>query len=190
MIHTNLTRGRSVMKKIGLLISVLFMFLSFTVFSSYAIAAEKTGFIDMREIMMKSNAGKKASEELKILYEKDRDKIQTQEAELKKLKDELEKQKSILTELAMKEKESAYQKKFRDYQLLVKDANEELQARDQDLSKRMIPEILKVVNAIGEKGKYTMIIDMSTIPIAYHAKENELTKQVIDELDETYKLKK
>ena len=178
------------MKKMGMLILVLFMFLSFILYGSHAIAAEKTGFIDMREIMMKSNAGKKASEELKVLYDKDRDKIQTQEAELKKLKDELEKQKSILTELAMKEKESVYQKKFRDYQLLVKDANEELQARDQDLSKKMIPEILKVVNAIGEKGKYTLIIDVSTIPVAYHAKENELTTQVIDELDKNYKSQK
>jgi outer membrane protein len=175
------------MKKCGLLISVFLMILSFLLSGSPVIAAEKTGFIDMREIMMKSDAGKKASDDFKKLYEKDRDKIQAREAELKKLKDELEKQKTILTESAMKEKEAAYQKKFRDYQLVVKDSNEELQARDQEFSKKMIPEILKVVNAIGERGKYALIIDVSTIPIAYYAKEKDLSKQVIEELNKTYK---
>ena len=116
--------------------------------------------------------------------------IQEKEAELKKLKDDLEKQRPLLKEEVMKERELAYQKKFRDYQLLVKDSNEELQARDQDLSKKMIPDILKLVQAIGEKEKYSMIVDVSAIPLAYFAKENDLTKRVVDEFNRTYKPKK
>ena len=44
------------------------------------------------------------------------------------------------------------QKKYRDYQLLVKDSEEELRAKDQELSDKMIPEILKLVqqSARGE----------------------------------------
>ena len=51
------------------------------------------------------------------------------EAQMRKLKEDLEKQRSVLKESALKEKEQAYQKKFRDYQLMVKDANEELQIK-------------------------------------------------------------
>jgi outer membrane protein len=156
-------------------------------YSTQVIAAEKTGFIDIREIMVKSDAGKKASVEFKKFYEKDRSKIQERETELKKLKDELEKQKTILTETAMKEKETVYQKKFRDYQLLVKDSNEELQRRDQELSKKLIPEILKVVQAIGEREKYTLIIDIGTTPVAYYTKESDITARVTEELNKTYK---
>jgi outer membrane protein len=116
--------------------------------------------------------------------------IQDRETELKKLKDELEKQRPLLKEEAMKDKELAYQKKFRDYQLLVKDSNEELQAKDQELSKKMIPEILKLVQTIGEKEKFSMIVDISAIPIAYYSKENDLTKRVIEEFNKTYKPKK
>ena len=90
----------------------------------------------------------------------------------------------------MKEKELAYQKKFRDYQIIVKDSNEELQAKDQELSKKMIPEILKLVQSIGEREKYSMIVDVSAIPLAYYSKENDLTKRVIDEFNKTYKPKK
>ena len=155
-----------------------------------AVAAEKTGFVDIREVMLSSTAGKKAAEDFKKTYEKEKATIQERETELKKLKDELEKQRPLLKEEVMKEKELAYQKKFRDYQLLVKDSNEELQAKDQELSKKMIPEILKLVQTIGEKEKFNMIVDISAIPIAYYSKENDLTKRVIEELNKTYKPKK
>jgi len=157
---------------------------------SPAAAAEKTGFVDIRDVMLSSSAGKKAAEDFKKTFEKEKAAIQEKENELKKLKDDLEKQKPLLKEEAMKEKELAYQKKFRDYQILVKDSNEELQAKDQELSKKMIPEILKLVQAIGEKEKYSLIIDISAIPLAYYAKENDLTKRVIEEFNKSYKPKK
>ncbi len=157
---------------------------------SPAAAADKTGFVDIREVMLSSAAGKKAAEDFKRTFEKEKAAIQDKENELKKLKDDLEKQKPLLKEEAMKEKELAYQKKFRDYQILVKDSNEELQAKDQELSKKMIPEILKLVQAIGEKEKYSMIVDISAIPLAYFSKENDLTKRVIEEFNKSYKPKK
>ena len=177
------------MKRYGLIVAgILILALVFA--ASPAAAAEKTGFVDVREIMLTSSAGKKAAEDFKKAFEKNKAAIQEKEAELKKLKDELEKQRPLLKEEAMKEKETAYQKKFRDYQIMVKDSNEELQAKDQDLSKKIIPEILKIVQAIGEKEKYSMIVDVSAIPLAYYAKENNLTKRVVDEFNKTYKPKK
>jgi outer membrane protein len=54
----------------------------------------------------------------------------------------------------------------------------------------MVPEILKIVQTIGEKEKYSVIIDISAIPLAYYSKENDLTKRVIDEFNKSYKPKK
>jgi outer membrane protein len=160
------------------------------VFTGSPAAAEKTGFVDIGEIMLSSGPGKKASEDFKKAFEKEKAVIQERENELKKLKDELEKQQPLLKEETLKEKETDYQKKVRDYQLLVKDTNEELQAKDQGISKEIIPEILKVVNAIGEKENFSIIIDISSIPLAYYSKESDLTKRVIEEFNKTYKPKK
>lgn len=177
------------MKRYGLIVTGI-LILALALAASPAAAAEKTGFVDIREVMLTSTAGKKAAEEFKKAFEKDKAAIQEKEAELKKLKDDLEKQRPLLKEEVMKERELAYQKKFRDYQLLVKDSNEELQARDQDLSKKMIPDILRLVQAIGEKEKFSMIVDVSAIPLAYFSKENDLTKRVVEEFNRTYKPKK
>ncbi|MGA3207338.1 MAG: OmpH family outer membrane protein [Syntrophales bacterium] len=178
------------MKKSCLLISMVFVFLSLFLCSTCAFAAEKIGFIDMREIMVKSDAGRKAADDFGKLYEKDKAMIQQREGEMRKLKEDLDKQRSVLTETALKEKEAAYQKKFRDYQLLVKDSNEELQTRDQELSKKLVPDILKIINVIGDKEKYTLIIDVGSTPVAYFAKENNLTQKVIEEFNKTFKSKK
>ncbi len=152
--------------------------------ASPAAAAEKTGFVNVQEVMVTSNAGKKETDDIKKSVDKTKAIIKERENELTKLKDELEKQRPLLKEDALKEKEIAYQKKLRDYQLLVKDSNEE------EILKKMIPEILKLVQSIGEKEKYGMIVDISQVPIVYHAKENDITKRVIDEFNKTYKPKK
>jgi outer membrane protein len=174
------------MKKYGLF-AAGFVILTLIFTGSPFAAAEKTGFVDIREVMLTSSAGKKATEDFKKAFEKEKAAIQEREAELKKLKDELEKQRPLLKEETLKEKETDYQKKFRDYQLLVKDSNEALQAKDQEMYKKMIPEILKVVSTIGEKENFSMIIDVSAIPLAYYSKENDLTKRVIEEFNKTYK---
>jgi outer membrane protein len=177
------------MKKYGWFVTgIVILALAFA--ASPAASAEKTGFVNIQEVMVTSNAGKKEADEMKKSADKTRVIIQDKEAELKKLKDDLEKQRPLLKDEVIKERELAYQKKFRDYQLLVKDSNEELQAKEQEILKKMIPEILKLVQAIGEKEKYSMIIDISQVPLAYYSKENDLTKRVIEEFNKTYKPKK
>ncbi len=167
-----------------------FIILSLVISGSYAIAAEKIGFVDVRGVMLRSEAGKNATKEFKKAFEKNKTKIQKEEAKLKKLKAELEKQRLILKPEAVKGKEISYQTEFRDYQRLVKDSNEELRLRDQALSGELIPEILKVVDTIGKKERYTIILDVNTQGVAYLSKENDITEKVIKEFNKTYKDKK
>ena len=171
------------MKKYNCLMFGAAVLLAMMFVASQALAAEKTGFVSIGEVVAKSEAGKKAEEQFKKLVEKDRAAIQEREKELQKLKDELEKQRPLLREDVLRTKEADYQKKFRDYQLLVKDSNEELQTKQQEIMKNLIPEIMKIVTAIGEKEKFTMIVDLSIIPMAYHSSENELTQRVIEEFN-------
>jgi len=157
---------------------------------SYAIAAEKIGFINMKDVLLLSDAGKQAAKEFQKAFEKSRTEIQNREAQLKKIKEGLEKQRQILTEQAMQEKELSYQKQFRDYKRLVEDANAEIKRKDQALRQQMLPGILKAVDEVGKKGGYTMILDIGVGGMAYYSKDKEITKQVIEEYNRIYKSKK
>ena len=158
------------------------MVLSVFVWCAGSFAADKTdkiGFINLRQIMQDSNAGKKAADEFKKFFEKKTEEIKSAENELKTLKNELDKQSEIMTQDARSEKESAYQKKMRDYQLLVNDTNEELKRRDQEMSQKMMPEIMKFVRSMAGKEKYTLVLDVATMPVPYYDKRNDFTDKVI-----------
>ena len=161
---------------VGLLAIVIVLSLSAT-----EAAAQKIGFINMRVILHDSEAGKKAQAEMKKIVEKKKTDITKKEDELKKLKDDLEKQKSVLTAEAYRDKEASYQVKFRDYQRLVQDANEELAKKEQAITAKMIPEVLQIVEQVGKQGKYDAIIDLNNPVIVYHDKEDNLTRKIIEE---------
>ena len=93
------------MKRYGWIVAGISM-LALVLAASPAAAAEKMGFVDVQEVMLTSNAGKKEAEDFKKAFEKEKAAIQEKEAELKKLKDELEKQRPLLKEEVMKEKET------------------------------------------------------------------------------------
>lgn len=155
--------------------------------SSASFAADKIGFINMQEIIQNSNTGKKAAEEFKVMFEKKQTDIKAMENQVKKMKDELDKQSSVMTASARSDKETAYQRKLRDYQILVDDTNKELQKRDQEYSQRLIPQVLKVVRNIAEKENFSLILDISTMPLPYHDKAADISKKVIEELNKTQK---
>jgi len=176
------------MKKSILLIAGLTLLLF--AWTNTALAADKIGFINMQTIIQNSNAGKKAAEDFKKLFARKQENIKSMENEVKKLKDELDKQGAVMTASARGDKETAYQRKMRDYQILVDDTNKELQKRDQEYSQQLIPEILKVVRAIAEKEKYTVIMDISTMPLPYFDKAGDISKKVIDDFNKTSGAKK
>ena len=165
-----------------------FALLCFFLTNCYVSAADvKVGFINMQEIILQSTVGKKADAENRKLLEQKKPAITSMENELKKLQEELDKKRSLMKESAYKEKEAAFQKKYRDYQILGKDTQEEFQRRDQEFTKKYLPEILKIVRMIGEKEKFTVVFDVSVTPIAYYDKENDFSKKVIDEFNKISK---
>lgn len=155
-----------------------------------AMAADKTAFINMREILFKSDAGKAAAEKLRTFVDKRKQEIQEKEDLLKKMKDEIEKQRMTLTEMALKEKELVYQREFKDYKRYIDDSNDEMQLKEQEAFQSMLPEILKIVSAIGEKENYTMIIDIGSMSLPYYSKKSDITDQVITDYNKDFASKK
>ena len=159
------------------------LLMAFSLLMPVVAQAEKIGFVDVRAVLAQSGAGKKAQTEFKKTVEKRKAVIQQKEAELKNQKEAFDRQRAGLPEIAVKEKELELQKKIRDYQRMVNDANEEMKRKDQELSRRLIPEVLKVMNAIAEREGYTLILDINNPVVVYSAQANNITAQVISEFN-------
>lgn len=157
-----------------------------TVFAGSVHAVDKTGFVNLREVMNKSNAGKKRAEDLNKSMEKDRAAIMEQDKELKKLKEEIDKQGAKLKEDELKEKKTAFEKKLQVFKDSVNEFNSRFRQKEQEIVVKLMPEILKTVAEIAKKDKYTMIVDPQISQIAYYSPGSDLTKRVLREFNKSY----
>ena len=44
---------------------------------------------------------------------------------------------------------------------------------------------MKIVRTIAEKEKFTLVIDVATMPVPYYDKENDFSKKVIEEFNKS-----
>lgn len=117
----------------------------------------KLGSVDMQKVLLLSDAGKEAKEQLSIKAAKYEAEKNVKEEDLKKLKGELEKQSVLLSESARTTKEKDYQQKLKEYQRFMKDAQDDLQAKNDEFTNRIVDEIVKVVQDFGRKNGFSFI---------------------------------
>ncbi len=150
----------------------------------------RLGFVDMSRVITQSERGKKSSAELKQFIESRQAAIQKREAELEKEKETLKQQQAakLLNESALKEKEHDYTVKFREYQKLVADSNEEFAKLRQEFMNKMIAEIRVIVRKIGEKDGYSLILEVNNPFVLYHSKSGpNITDRIISEFNKSQK---
>jgi len=122
---------------------------------SFVWAAEKTGFVMVREAMINTEAGKNAAGQLTKIFEKDRNSVQAKEKELQKLKDEIDNQRQVLKEANLKAKELGLSEKISRLPVDVeKMPTKNCRQRKQEVFKPLIPVMLKVITEIGEREQY------------------------------------
>ena len=120
-------------------------------------AETKFGYVDVQKALNLSEAGKEAKEQLSGKVKRYQDEINTKQEELKKLKDDLERQGVILSDSKKAEKEKEYSTKLKDFQRFTKDAQDELQGKDEELTKKILESFEKVVQDYGRKNGFTLI---------------------------------
>jgi len=117
----------------------------------------KLGTVDIQKVLVLSDAGKDAKDQLSQRAAKYEAEKNSREEELKKLKSELEKQSVLLSEAKRGEKEKDYQQKLKEYQRFLKDAQDDLQAKNDELTNKIVEDIVKNTQEYGHKNGFTFI---------------------------------
>ncbi len=178
------------MRKTGLWTAGLALMLIIMMAAPSLTWAQKFGFVNLREALMDSEPGDKMEADFKKAFEKKKAQLQQKEAEMRRLKEDLEKQRSIMKPDAFREKENNYTNKLREYQRMVEDANREMAQKEQELAAKLLPELAKVIESVGEKEGYTAIFSIDNPVVIYRSKAVDITKKVIEEFNKRAKGKK
>ena len=143
----------------------------------------KVGYVDLQKALNTCKAGKDAKGTISALVKKYEDEFKAKQEDLLKLKTNLEKQASLLSVDARKEKEREYQQEVKELQRFQKDVKEELQQKDADHTKRILNELFETLKSIGKEGQYTMILEKNEGAVIYADEKIDLTDQLVKKYD-------
>ncbi len=102
---------------------------------------------------------------------------------IEKLKNEMEKQASVLSPEAKRNKEDELEKLIREYQRLVQDSQSEVKKKETELTDLILKEIYELVNKIGDEEDYSLILEQGVV--VYSDNALDITENVLKKYNES-----
>ena len=141
--------------------------------------AQKIAVVDLQRAIQETEDGRKAKAKLKKLFKKRQDGLDKKQNELLKLKEELEKKRSVLTPEAMQSKVEDYQKQLVALQQVYMENQRELASKEQELTKGIVERMERILRRLGQKKGYTLILERGEAGVIFVPSNLDLTDVVI-----------
>jgi outer membrane protein len=163
------------------------VFLGITLAAVSVRAELKVGVVDLQKAMELSEEGKKAKAVFQTKVEKIQQELKEKQDRLAAVKEELDRQASMLSATARADKERDYQDKLRDFKRLYEDYQEEMRRQDAELSEKILRRMIEVIEGIGVKDGYDLILEKTQSAVLYRSNSIDLTDQLIKMFDKSNK---
>ncbi len=174
------------MKKLFILMAGVALILSFQ-HQAFCAGSNKFGVVDIQKFQEQSKSFQKIKEGLQQKFVALQKKLDGKKDELIEIENELKKQSMMLSLDAKQDKAKELEKKRRHFKYLAEDFTEEMKQAQLGARQSLAKELEKVVEKIGKKEGYTMIMEKRTIGLVYFNNALDITDQVIKEYDKMKK---
>jgi len=145
----------------------------------------RIGIFDMQKIIKDSKAGRDARSTFEKEMADRRSLLATREESFKKLQNELNNAKNL--EFAeQRERELKMSKELKELKRLQADLEEEMKNVDQDLTYKVLKDVVKIVKDIGEREKFSVIFQREP-NMVYINNAIDITPNVLERYDAQYK---
>ncbi len=170
-------------------IGVTIIFFMSCLFISNAFAADvaKIGLIDIQKILSTSDAGKVASEKMTAKFKELEEDLRTRGAAIDEEKARYEREASVMSAEARSEKERELKIKVLDFQDLEKKYKTDINAYQQALMSQFRLDVLTVVEKLGKKEGYLLILEKRESGVVYNPSTIDITDSVIEKYNDEFK---
>ncbi|MGE5841585.1 MAG: OmpH family outer membrane protein [Deltaproteobacteria bacterium] len=166
----------------GLFLAILTVIFVFPA-APLAAQAVKVGVVDLQKFQKNSKSFQKASLSVKKKFDDMQQKLNDERAALGKLEEDFKKQTMMLSLDAQEDKKRELEKKQRHFKFMYDDFTQEMKDTEMDAIKKIMKELEKIVEKIGEKEGYTIILERRTLGLLYFNNAIDLTDRVTDAYD-------
>jgi outer membrane protein len=153
---------------------------AFLAVSSAAVPARadmKFAYVDVQRALNECDAGKRAKAEFQGRVTSLEARLQRQQNEVQSLKDEIEKKGMLMNPDQRQSLQDQYVTKLKNFERDYKDSKDELQAKDQEITAKIVHDLAQVIRSLGEQDNYTMVFEKGSI--LWGAPGIDITDQVI-----------
>jgi outer membrane protein len=174
------------MKKVSGLVLVCF-FLSHLPVGALMAEEVKLGYIDTVKIFAEFKETVAAEEIYKKEVEVWKKKASDMEADLAKMREEIQSQSLMLSEEKLSEKKLQFDQKMKEYNQYMSDVfgdNGQAAKRNKELTQPIVEKINSVIAKIAEDEGYTIVFDAAQGNIVYAKKALDLTEKVMERLQQ------
>jgi outer membrane protein len=154
---------------------------SFGIRSSTAADVAKIGVVDLQKILQTSTAGKSIQAQLKSQKQKMEADLKQKGAEIENIGKRLERESMVMSKEMREEKEREQRIKINDFKTLQKKYRSELQRLEAKLMQQLQSDIQQLVDEIGKKEGYLLIINK--FGILYSPSQIDITDTLIQKLN-------
>ena len=144
----------------------------------------KIGVLDMKRLQQRSTNFQRIKEGLKKKYNVFQKKLDAEKNQIQKLEGELQKQSMMLSLDAKEDKAMELQKLTRHYKYMVGEVTQEMKDAEFEATRKVGKQIEKIVEKIGKKQGYTVILEDGTVGLVYYDGAIDITGQVIKAYDQ------
>jgi outer membrane protein len=156
--------------------------------SSYAastqgddVAGVRIGYVDFTRALNQVSDGKEAKKRLRSEFKEKQQRLNILQSELTKMKEDIERDRLILSTEELKMKEGLYRQKVMDVQRRFADFRREMSEREAHITEEILERLRKIVKKIGERDGYVLILEKSQDLVVYTPAAEDLTNRVIKE---------
>ena len=146
---------------------------------------QRIGFVDTTRAAANSRDGKAAEQSLKNLREQKRDEFRPKDERLKRLQEELQTQRFVLSKAALQERELEIYKLRRNLERDLEAAQEEFELEQRKLMQPILQSILQVVNQVAQDKGYLVILEKTSPGVLFYSDTLDITDKVIARLNAT-----
>lgn len=136
-------------------------------------------YIDMQKAVQNTKDGAKAKKELEGEFNAKKKKLQTTEEKLKKMQEDLEKKAMVLSDDVRQKKQQEFQEEMYGYQKLVAQSQQEIQKREQDLTKPILEKMQKIIEQLSKDKGYDLVLERAGNNVLWAKKDADITDEVV-----------
>jgi outer membrane protein len=165
------------MMKSILAVGVLSLF--FLTGTSSAADVAKIGVVDFQKILEVSNAGKTAQDEINSQGKQMESDLKGRGAEIEEIEKKIDRESMVMSKEVREEKQREMRIKIGDFKALQQKYMEDFKALEGRIIGRIQKEVVELVQEIGKKEGYTLIVEKRTGGVVYAPLSIDITDTVI-----------